>query len=132
VSGLDARAIGFGAGVAIAIAVPVATAGSAIADDGSSALGVLFALVALVGFGVGGWIAGSRQPASPLLHGAVAGVVAAAVAQAAAAGVAVADDRDVSAAAVAVNALLATSVGLTGGWLADRQRRPPTTLDPRP
>jgi hypothetical protein len=132
VSGLDARAIGFGAGVAIAIAVPVATAGSAIADEGS-ALAMLFAVIALVGFGVGGWLAGTRQPASPLLHGAVAGLVAAAVAQAAAAGVAVVDDRDVSAVAVAVNALLAASVGLTGGWLADRRHQPPTTsFDPRP
>jgi hypothetical protein len=131
VSGVDARAIGFGAGVAIAIAVPVATAGSAIADEGSG-LGILFAVIALVGFGVGGWIAGSRRPTAPLLHGAIAGLVAAAVAQAAAAGVAVADERDVSAAAVAVNALLAASVGLTGGWLADRQHQPPTTLDPRP
>jgi hypothetical protein len=132
VSSIDTRAVGFGAGVAIAIAVPVATAGSAIADEGS-ALAVGFAVVALVGFAVGGWIAGARQPSSPLLHGAIAGLVAAAIAQAAAAGVAIVDDRDVSAVAVAVNALLAASVGLTGGWLADRQRQPPTTsLDPRP
>jgi hypothetical protein len=117
---LDGRAVATGALVAIVIAVPAATVGTAVIDDGSSGA-IAFGLVALVGFLAGGWVAGWRQPAAPLANAAAAALAGFAVAQAVALALRLADDRSVSVANIVVNALLATSVGLAGGWLADRR-----------
>jgi hypothetical protein len=103
------------------VAIPAATAGTAVVDDGSSGT-IAFGLAALAGFFVGGWVAGWRQPDAPLLNAALAALVAFAVAQALALVLgAVADDPLASPAAVVVNAVLATNVGVAGGWLADRR-----------
>jgi hypothetical protein len=117
---LDPRAVATGALVAIVIAVPAATVGTSAIEDGSGGA-IAFGLVALIGFLAGGWVAGWRQPDAPLANAAAAAFAGFAVAQAVALAVQASSDDAISVASIVVNALLATSVGLAGGWLADRR-----------
>lgn len=117
---LDWRAVGVGALLTMAVGIPVATIGSVVLDDGSN-LVFLFAVLALLGFLAGGFVAGSKQPDTPMTHGAVAALIGFAVAQAVAAVLQLVRDEDVSAVAIAFNALLAANIGLAGGWWAGRR-----------
>jgi hypothetical protein len=116
----DWRAVGLGALVTMAVAVPVATIGSVVLDDGSD-LVFFFALLAMIGFVAGGYVAGGRGTAAPMAHGAVAALIGFVVAQAIAAILQLARDEDVSLVAVVFNALLAANIGLLGGWFAGRK-----------
>jgi hypothetical protein len=118
---LDVRAVVLGALVAAAAVVPVATVGALVADDGSAAA-VPFGVAALAGFLAGGFVAGSRQPSAALRHGAIAAAAAVAAALLAAAVLRLARDEDLRPGTMAVVALLATCLGVAGGWLADRRR----------
>ena len=120
---LDVRAVATGAALAAVLAVAVASLGSAVTDDGDD-LSVAFAVAALVGFVIGGWVAGTRQPSAAMAHGALAALVAFAVVQAVTGAMRLADDEEISAVAVASNAVLAAALGLSGGWLAERRGRP--------
>jgi hypothetical protein len=117
---VDARVVGAGALVTMAIGIPVATVGSVVLDDGSDAV-FAFAVLALIGFVAGGFVAGSRAPDTPMLHGAAAAFAGFAVAQTVAAVLQVVRDEDLSAVAIVFNALLAASLGQLGGWLAGRR-----------
>ncbi len=71
---LDQRAVIGGAAVTLVIAVPAGFA-ERVPPDGSSWKGLLFAIV-LVGFGVGGAVAGRSSAQRYLTAGAAAGLVA--------------------------------------------------------
>lgn len=126
---LDRRAVGIGAAVAMVVGIPVATIGSVVLEDDSN-LVFFFAALALFGFLAGGFVAGSKRPDMPMMHGAVAALVGFAVAQAIAAVLQVIRDEDVSAVAIVFNALLAANVGLLGGWIASRraEQEPSSTI----
>jgi hypothetical protein len=108
-----------GAAVAVVVAVPVATAGGVSLDDGAGAA-VAFGIVALAGFLAGGWVAGWRSNHGALANGALAALAGFAVAQVVALVVG-SSGEGTDVADVVVYALLATSLGLVGGWLADRR-----------
>jgi len=119
---VDGRAVLLGAAVVLGVAVPVAAIGSLVVDEGSDAVFVL-ALLALVAIGAGGWLAGSRARRSPLATAALAAFAGFAVAQLVSLVLQAIDDDDINPAAVVFNALLATNVGLLGGWLAGATKR---------
>ena len=122
-SQLERGAVLVGAAVAMAVALPTALVAEAVVDDGDSALGPpLFALV-LVGFGLGGFVAGRRAPGAPLSNGAVAALAAYAVIQGAGAVRRAVVEDPVSVPAVVFAALLASSTGLLGAFLASRGNR---------
>jgi len=105
---LDTRALVLGAAVAMAIALPAALAAEVLVDDDDSAFGPpLFALV-LVGFGLGGFVA--ALVAYVIIQGV--GVVRRVIA-----------DETVSPAGIVFAALLASSTGLLGAFLANRRAR---------
>ena len=118
---LDPAAVGLGAVTTMAVGIPVATIGSVVLDDGSD-LVFLFAVLALLGFLAGGYVAGHRRPDTPMTHCAVAALAGFAVAQSVSAVLQVVRDESVSAVAVLFNALLAANIGLAGGALGARRR----------
>lgn len=120
-SRLDLGAVGLGAVVTMAIGIPVATIGSVVLDDDSNFV-FFFAVVALIGFLLGGFVAGFRAPETPMTHGAVAALAGFVVAQAVSAALQLVRDEDVSPVAIVFNALLAANIGLAGGWFASRSR----------
>ena len=122
---LDLGAVGVGSLVTMAVGIPVATIGSVVLEDGSDYV-FFFALLAVLGFLAGGYVAGWRRPDTPMTHGAVAAFGGFAVAQAVAAVLQVIRDEDLSAVAIAFNALLAANIGLVGGWYAGRRHEATT------
>jgi hypothetical protein len=126
VSRIDAGAVGLGAVVTMAVGVPVATIGSVVLDEGSDFV-FFFAVLALLGFLAGGFVAGARQPDTPMMHGALAALAGFAVAQSVAAVLQVIRDEDVSPVAIVFNAVLAANIGLVGGWAAARRTQEQTT-----
>ena len=123
-SDLDLRAVALGAAVVLVVGVPVATIGSVLLDEGSNAAFPL-AILTLGALVAGGYVAGSKRPDAPLIHGAVAAIAGFAVAQAVSVVLQLVQDEDVSVVAVAFNALLAANIGLFGGWLASRRAAQP-------
>jgi hypothetical protein len=119
---LDPGAVGLGAVITMAVGIPVATIGSVVLEDGSD-LVFLFAVLALLGFLAGGYVAGHRRPEAPMAHGAVAALAGFAVSQAVSAVLQVVRDESVSPVAVVFNALLAANIGLAGGALGARRRQ---------
>lgn len=118
---LDAATVGLGALATMAVGIPVATIGSVVLDDGSN-LVFFFAVLALVGFLAGGYVAGFRRPDTPMAHGAAAAFAGFAVSQATSALLQVARDESVSVVAVLFNALVAANIGLLGGMYGARRR----------
>jgi hypothetical protein len=117
---LDLRAVALGAAVVLVVGVPVATIGSLLVDEGSNAAFPL-AVLTLLAFVAGGFVAGSKRPDAPLIHGAAAAFVGFAVAQTVSIVLQVVQDDEVSVVAIAFNALLAANIGLFGAWLASRR-----------
>lgn len=117
---VDVGAITLGAVLAAAIAVPAAVVGNGVVDDDSAGV-VAFGAMALAGFLIGGFVAGARAHRAGPVHGAAAAGLAVVATQAIVAIVRLVGDDDVSLASLLVNALLAASLGLAGGWLADRR-----------
>jgi hypothetical protein len=118
---LEPATVGVGALATIAVGVPVATIGAVVLDDGSDFV-FFFALLALLGFLAGGYVAGFRQPGSPMAHGAVAALAGFAVSQSVAAVLQLARDESVNPIAVAFNAMVAANLGLVGGLVGARRR----------
>ena len=119
---VDGRAIGLGALVAMAICVPLAVLSQVISEYGSgdgAGIVVVFYFVVLAGLAVGGFVAGSRRPETPLSHGILAAVLAYAVIQGIGVIVNLARGDDISLVAIVFNAGLAAAMGLLGGWLAN-------------
>ena len=121
---LDLRAVALGAAAVLIVAVPVATIGSLLLDEGSNAAFPL-AVLTLVAFVVGGYVAGSKRPDAPFVHGAAAAFVGFAIAQTISIVLQLVQDDTVSVVAVAFNALLAANIGVFGAWLASRRDATP-------
>ena len=122
---LDLRAVALGAAAVLIVAVPVATIGSLLLDEGSNAAFPL-AVLTLAAFVVGGYIAGSKRPDAPFVHGAAAAAAGFAIAQTISIVLQLVQDDTVSVVAVAFNALLAANVGVFGAWLASRRAATPS------
>lgn len=117
---LDLRAVALGAAVVLVVGVPVATIGSIVVDEGSNAAFPL-AVLTLLALVAGGFVAGSKRPDAPLIHGAAAAFVGFAIAQTVSIILQLVQDDEVSPVAVAFNGLLAANIGLFGAWLASRR-----------
>jgi ABC-type transport system involved in multi-copper enzyme maturation permease subunit len=81
-----------------------------------------FFLVIMAGMLIGGFVAGSKRPDSPLTHGALAAVIAYALAQVVTVLVRILGDSTLRSPVVYVfNALLMASIGCVGGLVAERR-----------
>ena len=125
VTSLAGRSVLRGAGVALAVAAPAALIGQGLTsvdviDDESNWL-IIFFLVIVAAFAVGGWMAGRAGTESPLRDGALAAFLAyAAVQVVGVVRVLVAGD-DVDAVKIVFNALLAACLGAIGATFAQRR-----------
>ena len=121
---IDRSAVVAGATLAAIVAGLAIVAAQAIRSlTGTNANLVLY-LVLLGGLVNGGWVAGRRQPGSPLTHGALAAVSAYVVLLAVVTGVRLALGRDLAdPVAFVFNGLMSASAGILGGYLS--LRHPP-------
>src|SRR4051794_33868130 len=119
---VDWRAVVIGAGAALALALPAGLIGAIVVEDDANNGVFIFFLLIMIGMLVGGFVAGSKRPDSPFTHGALAAVVAYAVAQLATLIVRALDGSDLRSPVVYVfNALLMASLGVVGGLIAERR-----------
>jgi hypothetical protein len=118
-AGLDLRSIGLGALVALAVVVPCGYALRG-ADTGSS--GLLF-LGVVIGFGLGGVVAGRGSTDRYLTHGAASGFVAVIVYLVIGLAAHAATGRAIRPVAVVFTGLLGMCCGMLGASVGDRVRR---------
>ena len=117
---IDWRAVLIGAGAALALALPAGLIGAVVVEDDTNNGVFVFFLVIMIGMHVGGFVAGSKRPDSPLTHGAYAAGLAYVVAQLATVLVRLLDGTDLRSPVVYVfNTLLAASFGIVGGLIAN-------------
>ena len=116
------EAVRAGALVAGFVAAPAGVAAQILAEDGSRpALAGLLYLVVIVGFVLGGRRAARDQRDTPLAHGALAALLAFAVVQGIGVVRRVATGNPVNPTGIVFAALLASTCGLLGGFLAARR-----------
>jgi putative membrane protein (TIGR04086 family) len=102
------------------LAVPAGVISAIVVDNDSSNAVFVFYVVIIVGVLAGGFVAGSKRPDAPLTHGAVAGAVAYAIAQALTLVVKVVRGSELHSPAVYVfDLLLMASIGTVGGYIAE-------------
>ena len=119
---IDWRAVGAGVVAALVFALPAGLVGAVVVDDESNNGVFLFFLVIMAGMLVGGFVAGSKRPDTPLTHGALAAVLAYAGAQTVTVLVRVLGDTKLRSPVVYVfNVLLMASLGVVGGLIAERR-----------
>jgi putative membrane protein (TIGR04086 family) len=119
---IDWRAVRAGAIAALVFAAPAAIISAIVVDDDSGAVVFVFYAVIIIGMLVGGFVAGSKRPDTPLTHGAVAAATAYVIAQALAVLIKLAKGSEVRSPAVYVfNLLLMASIGVVGGFIAERR-----------
>jgi uncharacterized membrane protein YeaQ/YmgE (transglycosylase-associated protein family) len=119
---LDWRAVGTGVLAALVLALPAGLIGAIVVNDESNNGVFVFYVAILAGMLIGGYVAGSKRPDTPLTHGAVAGAGAFVAAQAVTVLVRVARGNHLRPAAVYVfNLLLAASLGIVGALIAERR-----------
>jgi putative membrane protein (TIGR04086 family) len=119
---IDWRAVVAGAIVALVFAVPAGVSSAIVVDNDSSDAVFVFYIVIIVGVLAGGFVAGSKRPDAPLTHGAVAGALAYAIAQILTLIVKVARGSELHSPSVYVfDLLLMASIGVVGGYLAERR-----------
>ena len=119
---IDWRAVGAGVAAALVVALPAGLIGAVVVNDESNSGVFVFFLVIMAGMLLGGFVAGSKRPDSPLTHGAIAAVLAYALAQTVTVLVRVLGDAKVRSPVVYVfNALLMASLGVVGGLVAERR-----------
>jgi putative membrane protein (TIGR04086 family) len=122
---LHLRAVVIGATAAIVLAVPPVLLYKLLYDADvigrRSSLALVFYAVAMVGFVVGGFVAARKRPDTPLAHGGTAGLAGFVSVQAVAAIFVVARGDTLNAVQIIFNAMLATSLGILGGVLANRR-----------
>jgi len=119
-SAIDWRAVRLGAIAALTLALPAGLIGAVVVNDDSNNGVFVFFVLIMAGMLVGGFVAGSKRPDAPLMHGAVAAVVAYAVAQALTLIVRLLDGSDLRSPVVYVfNTLLMASLGVVGGLVAE-------------
>src|SRR5437764_12582608 len=118
---IDWRAAGTGALAALVLVLPAALIGAIVVSDDANNGVFAFYFVIMAGMLAGGFVAGSKRPDAPLTHGAVAALLAYAVAQLLAVLVkAVTGSKLRSPAVYAFDALLMASLGVVGGLIAER------------
>jgi putative membrane protein (TIGR04086 family) len=119
---IDWRAVGAGVVAALVLALPAGLIGAVVVTDESNNGVFVFFLVIMAGMLVGGFVAGSKRPDTPFIHGALAAVIAYALAQTVTVLVRVLGDSTLRSPVVYVfNALLMASLGVVGGLLAERR-----------
>ena len=119
---LDWKAVGAGVLAALVLALPAGLVGAVVVNDESNNGVFVFFLVIMAGMLVGGFVAGSKRPDSPMTHGAVAAVIAYAAAQTVTVIVRVVGDNKLRSPVVYVfNLLLMASLGVVGGLIAERR-----------
>jgi putative membrane protein (TIGR04086 family) len=119
---IDVRAVAAGAIAALVLAVPAGVISAIVVDDDSSNAVFAFYVVIIVGMLLGGFVAGSKRPDAPLTHGALAAAVAYVIAQVITLVVKLANGSDLRSPAVYVfNLLLMASIGVVGGFIAERR-----------
>jgi putative membrane protein (TIGR04086 family) len=119
---LDWRAIGAGVLAALVLALPAGLIGAVVVNDESNNGVFVFFLVIMAGMLVGGFVAGSKRPDTPLTHGALAAVIAYALAQTITVLARLVGDNKLRSPAVyTFNALLMASLGVVGGLIAERR-----------
>src|SRR5207253_2430516 len=92
---VDTRAVGAGVLAALVLALPSGLIGALVVSDDSNNGVFAFYLLILAGTLLGGFVAGSKRPDTPLIHGALAALVAYVIAQSVAVMIRVARDADV-------------------------------------
>jgi putative membrane protein (TIGR04086 family) len=116
------NAVMAGVVAALVLALPAALIGAIVVDDESNNGVFVFFLVIMAGMLVGGFVAGSKRPDTPLTHGAIAGAVAYGIAQTLTVLVRLLGGTDLRSPVVYVfNALLAASLGIVGSRFAERR-----------
>jgi hypothetical protein len=119
---IDTRAVVFGAAVGLVIALPAGILGALVVSGDDSGAAYPFYILILGAIVLAGFVAGSKRPDAPMTHGAFAGVVAYGVAQAFAILVKAAKGDALSSPAVLIfNTLLMASLGVVGGFIAERR-----------
>ena len=107
--------------MALVFAAPAGIISAIVVEDDSSNALFVFYVVIIVGMLAGGFVAGSKRPDAPLTHGAIAAATAYVIAQAIAVVIKAAKGDDVRSPAVYVfNLLLMASIGVVGGFIAER------------
>jgi len=118
---IDTRAVVIGAVVAVLVSVPVAALMDALIDDPDSWWNMAAVAVVGLGYVIGGYLAGYRQPRTPAIHGALAAGVAVLVLVLVRIITRALDDEPVGWATVGLSVLLATWLGMGGGVLGSRR-----------
>jgi len=119
---IDWRAVRLGALAALTLALPAGLIGAVVVNNDSNNGVFVFFVLIMAGMLAGGFVAGSKRPDAPLLHGAIAAVVAYVVAQALTLVVRLLDGSDLRSPVVYVfNTLLMASLGVVGGLVAERR-----------
>jgi hypothetical protein len=119
---IDWRAAATGALAALVLVLPAALIGAIVVSDDANNGVFAFYFVIMAGMLAGGFVAGSKRPDAPLTHGAVAALLAYALAQGLALLVkAVAGSKLRSPAVYVFDALLMASLGVVGGLIAERR-----------
>jgi hypothetical protein len=112
---VDGRAVGIGAAVAFLVALPWLVLGIVLDVPA-------FALLVIVGFVVGGGIAGTKRPDAPYTHGLLAAAAASVATSAVSIAMHSARDDDVDLASYAFNLVVAAACGCLGALIAQRRR----------
>ena len=119
---VDWRAVRAGVVAALVFAAPAAIISAIVVSDDSGDGVFAFYVVIIIGMLVGGFVAGSKRPDAPLTHGAIAAAVAYVIAQAMALVIKLAKGDELRSPAVYVfNLLLMASIGVVGGYVAERR-----------
>ena len=119
---VDWRAVVAGAVAALVLALPAGLIGAiVVSDDSNNGVFAFFAII-MIGMLAGGFVAGSKRPDAPYLHGALASGAAYLGAQLVALVVKATRGSDLRSPVVYVfNLLLAMSFGVVGGVIAERR-----------
>ena len=121
-SGLNGKAIRDGAITAGLIAAPAGILAQVLADGGQRrTLAGLFYLAVIVAFVLGGRRAARNQPDTPLAHGAAAALLAFVVVQGFGLLRRLATGNAISITGIVFAALLSSTCGMLGGFLAARK-----------
>lgn len=105
------------------VLVPGALGATVLFKDPPAALTWLFVGLVLGGFTVAGYVAGRLRPDTPMLHGAISGLLAFLVAQLFGLVVLLANGDRIVWVAVPLTALLSASFGVAGALLSDLVHR---------
>lgn len=103
--------------------IPAAFLSSVVFQDGAAGWVWLFLVLILIGFTVAGYVAGRLRPDTPMLHGALGGLLAFVVAQVFGLVVTLSQGESVVWIAIPLTALLAVCLGVAGSLLSDLVHR---------